>query len=71
MNKTLNLVFGTAGGKQLHLTLAKPKDGLSDETVKSAMQAMIDSKALGAADGSMITAAIGAQYIERTVSKIF
>lgn len=71
MSKSLTLVFNAESGKQLHLTFAKPQDNLNESTVREAMQKMVDSNTLLAGDGSKVNAVISAQYVERTVSKIF
>lgn len=44
MSKKLRLTFGTDGGSKSSLSVEDPKDGLDDETVRAAMETIINSE---------------------------
>lgn len=47
--RTLILTFTTPAGSEIKLTINKPKEGLTNKDVSSAMDAIINAKALGQA----------------------
>lgn len=69
--KKLELKFTTNDSKQSTLTLDDPKTDLTEQTVKTAMQAMIDSGVFATSKGSAYQAPYSAAYVERTVTDIF
>lgn len=69
--KKLELKFLTADEKQSTLTINEPKDGLTEQNARTAMQAMIDSGIFATTKGVAYTAPYSAAYVERTVTDVF
>lgn len=66
--KTLVLGFTNGSGKAISLTINKPAEGLSAETVGEVMDTIIASKAFG--EGSVAVAKTEAKYVIQQVDKI-
>jgi hypothetical protein len=69
--KKLELKFVTDDNKQSTLTLDDPKTDLTEQAVKTAMQAMVDSGVFATSKGAVYQAPYSAAYVERTVTDIF
>ncbi len=65
--KTLRMTFGTPANENWLLSLAYPRDGLTQAEIETAMQAVIDHPVF--VDGP--NSRIGADIVERTVSVVF
>lgn len=69
MNQTLELIFRTAGGKRMTLTIDEPKEGLTEAEVSQAMQEVINSGVFGS-DGHPVESAEAARIVSRGVTDI-
>ncbi len=67
--KSLVLTFGTAGNKEISLTITKPNDTLTSADVTAAMDRIIASNAYG--DGDQATQKVSAKYVMQQVDTIF
>lgn len=66
--KNLVLTFSTAAGATVNLTINAPSESLDAQQIGSAMQAIIDSNALG--EDQLVTKAEEAKYVIQEVEKI-
>lgn len=64
--KTIKMTFGKADGSKTSVSLKYAKNDLTETTVRSAMQTVIDNTALIPA----VTAIVGAELVDRTVAEI-
>ena len=69
MSKTLQLNFGTAGGKKMMLTVDEPRADLTAQEVDAAMQEIINAGVFGV-DDFPIDSTISARIVERTVTDL-
>lgn len=69
MNKTLELVFKTAGGKRMTLTVDNPREGLTEAEVRQAMDEVIASGVFGT-DGHPAESTEAARIVSRGVTDI-
>lgn len=69
MAKTLQLNFGTSGGKKMMLTVDEPREDLTAEEVSTAMQEVINAGVFQL-EGHSLDAAISARIVERTVTEL-
>ncbi len=69
-SKSLVMTFSTADGKQANMTIADPKDGLTDEIVRTAMTNMVSQRVFTAKSG-LLTGARAAQLVQRTATELF
>jgi len=56
MTKTLEMVFGNAGGKETVLRLADPKDGLTLAEVNAVMQNIVQANIFQTNSGDLVQA---------------
>lgn len=54
MAKLLEMVFRNTSGKEVTLSLADPKDTLTDSQVKPVMQAMVDKGLFTSKSGDLV-----------------
>lgn len=66
--KNLVLTFGTPAGGEEKLTINSPKENLTSETINAAMDAIIDSKALG--ENQVVSTKAEAKYVIQEVEAI-
>jgi len=66
MDKVLELVFLTAGGKTARITVDNPKGNLGQQEIEQAMKDIIDSKAFLTTSGPFAVAK-EARFVERNV----
>lgn len=69
MTKTLELVFELTNGKTLTLSVASPKDNLTQGTINSAMDAIVSADVFSR-EGQTIVAKKSARIVERAVTDI-
>lgn len=69
--KKLVLHFAVAGGGSTSMTLSDAKQDLTEETVKTAMQAMCDANAFATSKGAAYSAPAGASYVEEVETVLF
>lgn len=70
MDKTLQMVFGTAGGAKVTLTLDAPKDGLTAAEVQAAMQLVVTKNVFTSNSGDL-TSAVEARIVSRDTTTLF
>ena len=66
--KNLVLTFGTSAGKEVKLTIAKPKAGLTSDEISSAMTDIIAANALG--EDSLVATKVSAKYVVQQTEAI-
>lgn len=66
--KSLVLTFGTAGSKEVSLTISKPVSGLTGSEVTAVMDRVIAANAYG--DGDIVNQKLGAKYVTQQVDEI-
>ncbi|ALS78808.1 MULTISPECIES: DUF2922 domain-containing protein [Planococcus] len=66
MAKTLELIFTTAAGKDVTLTVDEPRANVTDAELLTGMQAIITQNVFEV-EGSSFTSIKGARVIERNV----
>ena len=66
--KSLVLSFGTQAGKEVSLTIAKPKTTLLANEIASAMDSIVAANAYG--DGDMVSRKLGAKYVMQEVESV-
>lgn len=66
--KSLVLIFETAAGKNLEITISKPKEGLDALDIKDAMDAIVETGAFGSTDPA--SKVVGAQYEFKQIEKV-
>ncbi|WP_158589177.1 DUF2922 domain-containing protein [Atopobacter sp. AH10] len=73
MKRTKNLVlkFKNAKGKLTNYTIRSPKEGLSEQVVRQAMEKIVKANISSSEGQAVFLGTEGAQYTERIVSKIF
>lgn len=71
MKKVLKLKFKTAEGKTSMITVRYPKEDLSSETVKSAMQKIVDADAFEKDGVKVYAKVVGANYYSTQSDDIF
>lgn len=59
--RNLVLTFGTKDGKELNLTITKPREDLADGEISAAMTEIIAANALGG--DSLVTTKVEANYV--------
>ncbi len=64
--KTIRMVFGRADGSKSSISLRYAKEDLTEVQIRSAMQAVIDAKALN----PVVMSIVGAELIDRTVTDV-
>ena len=69
MSKTLQLNFGTAGGKKMMLTVDEPRADLTAEEVEVAMQEIINAGAF-VVDDLPLDSTVSARIVERTITNL-
>ncbi|WP_438310541.1 DUF2922 domain-containing protein [Sporosarcina sp. FA9] len=69
MAKTLQLSFGTTGGKKTTLTVDEPRADLTTLEVHTAMQEIIDAD-IFKLEGHSFDAVISARVVERIVTEL-
>lgn len=69
MSKTLQLNFGTAGGKKMMLTVDEPRADLTAEEVEAAMQEIINAGAF-VVDDLPLDSTVSARIVERTITNL-
>lgn len=62
--KILNLTFKNGAGKNVKITINKPKTDLASATVSEIMQNIIDSNALS--EGAALQTKVSAEYVVQT-----
>jgi len=70
MEKTLQMVFSTAGGGKVTLSLDAPQEDLTAGDVQAAMQVIVD-KNIFSSTGGDLTGVVGAQIITREIVPLF
>ncbi|BCV25541.1 MAG TPA: DUF2922 domain-containing protein [Firmicutes bacterium] len=68
MEKTLSLVFKNAAGRTTTLSLAAPRDDLTDAEVAQVMQTIIQKNIFAGSGGELVAAAT-ARLVSRDVSE--
>lgn len=63
MSRELVLTFGTDGNEKVKITISKPNADLVGTDIKTAMEAVVTSGALG--DASAVDKVVGAEYVVR------
>ena len=71
MKKVLKLKFKTAEGKTSMITVRYPKQDLSSETVKSAMQKIVVAAAFEKDGVAIYAKVVGAEYYTTQTDDIF
>ncbi len=66
--KNLVLTFGTSAGKEVKLTIAKPKEGLTSGEISAAMTDIIAANALG--EDGLVTTKVEAKYVVQQTEAI-
>ena len=66
MAKSLELIFTTAAGKDVTLTVDEPRDNVTDAELLAGMQAIITQN-IFEVEGSSFTTVKGARIVERNV----
>lgn len=66
--KSLVLTFGTAGNKEVSLTIAKPNASLTATDVAGAMDRIVAANGYG--DGDLVSQKLGAKYVMQEVENI-
>ncbi|WP_422880247.1 DUF2922 domain-containing protein [Moorella sulfitireducens] len=69
MTKTLQLIFGSAAGRQVTLSMADPRDNLTEAEVRAVMQLILDKNIFTSCGGDLVTIA-GARIVTRDVTDI-
>lgn len=69
MAKTLQLVFQTATGKRMTISVDEPNDNLSEDMVQAAATDVIDAL-IFTVDGDPLHQILSAQIVERNVTDI-
>lgn len=67
-SRTLVLTFGLENGKELSLTINKPKEDLTGEAVAEVMNQMIAAEAFGSE--SLAQTVVGAKYVVRQETEL-
>lgn len=71
MKKVLKLKFKTAEGKTSMITVRYPKEDLSADVVKSAMQKIVDADAFEKDGVKVYAKVVGAEYYTTQADDIF
>lgn len=66
--KSLVLTFGTAGSKEVALTITKPSDTLTAADITNAMDQIVATNAYG--DGDVVNQKLAAKYVMQQVDTI-
>ncbi len=66
MAKSLELIFTTAGGKDVTLTVDEPRENVTDAELLAGMQAIITHN-IFEVEGSSFASVKGARIVERNV----
>lgn len=69
--KRLELKFQTANGKAKTLTIQHPKEGIDQETAKSAMDTLVAKDIFQDKQVDVFAASKSAQYVTRTVDEVY
>lgn len=69
MEKTLNIFFTTTNKKTYHISLARPKDGLTKEVIQGVAQKIIDAQCFNS-DKHTLVAFKKATYVTREENEI-
>jgi len=70
MNKTLQMVFTSANGQPVTISVADPRDNLTESEVAAAMALIIARNAFLSPTGALVASA-SAQVVSRGVAPIF
>lgn len=70
MEKTLQMVFITAAGAKVTLTLDAPKEGLTAAEVQTAMQTIV-AKNIFTSNSGDLTGAVEARIVTRDTASLF
>lgn len=69
LTKTLQLIFGNAAGRQVTLSIADPRDNLTEAEVRAVME-LILARNIFTSSGGDLTAIAGARIVTRDVTEI-
>lgn len=69
--KVLKLTFKNSKGKKSNLTIQNPKDGLDENTVKTAMQGIVDANVFEKEEINLYSSVVGAKYYTTQSDSIF
>lgn len=69
--KVLKLTFTNGEGKNSSISLANPKEGLTEDQVKTAMEQIVSSNAFGKWGVKKFAAVVGAKYYTTQSDAIF
>lgn len=69
-SKSLVMTFNTAGGKRASMSIADPKEDLTEDMVRSAMTNMVNQRIFTAKSG-LFTGIHAAQLVQRTATELF
>lgn len=68
MDKTLELIFGNQEGRTVRIMVRDPKDELSSEDIKGAMDAIVVQDVFTSSGGSLVETK-GARVITRSIEE--
>ncbi len=71
MPKNLQMIFSTASGSKTSMTLGDVKQSMDEQTVRTAMDAMLTSGVFATAKGEAYQAIVSASYVETIETEIF
>lgn len=69
--KVLKLTFKNSKGKKSNLTIQNPKDGLDENTVKTAMQGIVDANVFEKEEINLYSSVVSAKYYTMQSDSIF
>jgi len=70
MNRTLQMVFTNAGGRPVTISVADPREDLTETEVTAAMDMLIARNVFVSPQGALVDR-VGARVVSRGVSTIF
>ncbi len=70
MSKTLRMIFGTAAGRSVAISVPEPAEPVNETTLVECMDKIVDSNIFETTSGD-ITDKIRAEVVERTVDNVW
>ncbi len=70
MSKTLRMIFGTAGGRSVAISVPEPVEPVNETTLADCMDKIVDSNIFDTTSGD-ITEKVRAEVVERTVDTVW
>lgn len=71
MAKNLQMIFSTVSGVKTSMTISDAKQDLDEQTVRTAMETMINCGAFATTKGDAYAAAVSASYVETIETEVF